>query len=246
MLPATFFWVLLLSLATRGAGLQVGRLPRRLMTRSMSDVEGDVNVAGAEAVDAEIEALAIPVVPRALTPISELQVLKKTDRPTSHDGSYIMCSSCKTAYVVGDHELGRRGMRVRCGVCDKEWYQSGERLLKTDGQNRLFNMTEEKVADVRKAISDRNWPKWPLTDRIGIFVGNLPYDYSEKEIGELFGEYGVTAISLVKDPAGVSKGFAFIELSNEQDVDLMIKEMHLFHVSPCSPASLPVPPSVED
>jgi len=73
MLPATFF--LLLLSATRGAGLQVGRLPRRLMTRSMSDVEGNIDVAGAEAVDAvdaEIEALAIPVVPRALTPISEL------------------------------------------------------------------------------------------------------------------------------------------------------------------------------
>ena len=124
LLPIT---VLILVLCVMTTALRVGGLPKRLMTRSMSDVEGDVDVAGADAVDAEIEALAIPVVPRALTPITELQVLKKTDRPTSHDGSYIMCSSCKTAYVVGDHDLGRRGMRVRCGVCDKEWYQSGER-----------------------------------------------------------------------------------------------------------------------
>lgn len=179
-----------------------------------------------------IKTMEAPLAPRELTPISELQVLKKEAKPIQHPegSSYIMCSSCKTAYVVTEALLGRRGTRVRCGVCDKEWYQSGERLMQSDGQSILMNMTDTKVMDIRKSIAERNWPKYPRVDKIGIFVGNLPYDYTEKEIGDIFGEYGITAISLVRDPAGLSKGFAFLELANEKDVEVMIKEMHLFHV----------------
>ena len=68
-----------------------------------------------------------------------------------------------------------------------------------------------------------------MTDRIGIFVGNLPYEYDEQNIGDLFGEYGVRQISLIRDPEGLSKGFAFVEVSSQADADMMIKEMHHFH-----------------
>ena len=210
--------------------MEASILPK-LETMAMSESSAPPLTEGMAA--AAIEALvAVPVAPRELTPISALQVIKKEAKPIIHpEGSgYIMCSSCKSAFVVSESDLGRRGMRVRCGVCDKEWYQSGERLLQSDSQNVLMNMTDAKVVDIRKAISERNWPKYPRVDKIGIFVGNLPYDYSEKEIGDLFGEYGITGISLVRDPTGLSKGFAFLELSNEKDVELMIKEMHLFHV----------------
>lgn len=197
-----------------------------------SDIKIPNKAQSTDDVDKAIDNIIAPVVARELTPISALQVLKKTDKPIMqpNETSYIMCSSCKTAYVMSDNELGRRGLRVRCGVCDKEWYQSGERLMQSNSQNVLVNMTDDKVGDIRKAIAERNWPKYPRVDKIGIFVGNLPYDYTEKEIGDLFGEYGVTGISLVRDPTGLSKGFAFIELSNEKDVEVMIKEMHLFHV----------------
>ena len=180
---------------------------------------------------AAIETLAAPV-PRELTPISALQVLKASDAPVlQKDGTgYIMCSSCKSAFAISETELGRRGCRVRCGVCDKEWYQSGERLLTTDATNVLAAMSEDKVTEIRKSIAERNWPKYPKVDKIGIFVGNLPYDFTEKEMADIFSEYGVTGISLVRDPTGVSKGFGFVELTNQKDVDLMVKEMHLFRV----------------
>jgi hypothetical protein len=82
----------------------------------------------------------------------------------------------------------------------------------SDKEHVLQNMTDSKIAEVKKILADRNWPRYPRVEKIGIFIGNLPYHYDEKEIGELLGEYGLTAISLVRDPAGQSKGFAFVEV----------------------------------
>jgi hypothetical protein len=126
-------------------------------------------------------------------------------------------------------ELGKKSLRVHCSICDKEWFQTSERLLLTDNQHILEAMTEEKVNEVKKIIAEKNWPKYPRVDKIGIFVGNLPYTYEEKDLGDLFGEYGLTGITLVRDAEGRSKGFAFLEVSNEEDAQLMIKEMHHFY-----------------
>ena len=142
---------------------------------------------------------------------------------------YIMCSQCKSSFLYDEEQFGAKGRKVKCGVCEKEWFQSGNRVLTTDKSNSLMGMTEEKVAEVRKSIDMRNWPRFPKTDRIGVFVGNLPYNYDEKEIGEIFAEYGITNISLVRDPTGLSKGFAFVETANPKDAEKMIEEMHHFN-----------------
>ena len=146
------------------------------------------------------------------------------------DGTqYIMCSQCKSSFLYDEEQFGAKGRKVKCGVCEKEWFQSGNRVLTTDKNNSLMGMTEEKVAEIRKSIDMRNWPRFPKTDRIGVFVGNLPYNYDEKEIGEIFAEYGITNISLVRDPTGLSKGFAFVETANPKDAEKMIEEMHHFN-----------------
>lgn len=48
-----------------------------------------------------------------------------------------------------------------------------------------------------------------------LFIGNLPYDITEPEVSELFGEYGeVVDTNLITDQfTGKSKGFAFVEMS---------------------------------
>ena len=147
--------------------------------------------------------------------------------PAFPDGtSYIMCSSCKAAFLMTEEGLKKRSLRVRCCVCDKTWFQTSERLLKTDGMHHLQNMNQEKIDEIRGSMNERQWVK---TKGIGIFVGNLPYTYEEKEIGEVFGEYGLIGISLVRDNEGQSKGFAFLEVSNQADADKMIQEMHQFY-----------------
>eukprot|EP01041_Mallomonas_annulata_P010287 gene10287-21466_t len=141
---------------------------------------------------------------------------------------YVMCSLCKSAYIVHDKEV-RRGTKVRCGVCDKEWFQSGDRMMMTDDSYDIVNMTDTKVADVKRILADKNFPKYPRVDKFPIFVGNLPYTFEEKDICDLFAEYGIVNVALVRDPAGQSKGYAFIETSTMEDAELLIKEMHMFH-----------------
>ena len=126
---------------------------------------------------------------------------------------YIMCSTCKTAYLADDVDLSsKRGLRLKCGICEKEWFQSNERMMKTDDVHYLQKMTDAKIQEIKKIIDEKNFPKYPRANKIGIFVGNLPYTYTEKEIGDLFAEYGVTNIALVRGTDGLSKGFAFVEV----------------------------------
>lgn len=127
-------------------------------------------------------------------------------------GSYILCSSCKTAYPTDEKLFTARGLRVRCSICEKEWFQSLERLMKVDNLNEIVDMTEAKVTSIKKMISEQNWPKYPRVDKVGLFIGNVPYLYSETDLSDLFAEYGLVGVSLVRDTDGQSKGFAFIEV----------------------------------
>lgn len=132
----------------------------------------------------------------------------------SKTAQYLMCSTCKSAYVADETLLNSRvGLRVRCGVCEKEWFQSIERLSTLDNSSQLGNMSEEKIADVKRILAESNFPKYPRVDRIGLFVGNLPYSYDDKDLLDLFCDYGVTSVALVRDNEGLSKGFAFVEVS---------------------------------
>lgn len=52
-----------------------------------------------------------------------------------------------------------------------------------------------------------------------LFIGNLPYDVTEKEVLELFSEFGeVVNTNLVVDHfSGRPKGFAFIEMATRSE-----------------------------
>ena len=122
----------------------------------------------------ENPAVAVPAVapPRpAIVKAPQLLALE----PALPDGtSYIMCSSCKAAYLMTDDALKKRSLRVKCMVCDKTWFQTSERLLKTDNMHHLQPMNDEKVAETRSVINERQFFK---SKGIGIFIGNLPYTY---------------------------------------------------------------------
>jgi len=48
-----------------------------------------------------------------------------------------------------------------------------------------------------------------------IYVGNLPFEVSEDDVRQLFGQYGdVTKVNLISDrETGRSRGFGFVEMS---------------------------------
>ena len=59
-----------------------------------------------------------------------------------------------------------------------------------------------------------------------LYVGNIPYSVKEDELKEIFQEYGtVISIKIITDKyTGRSKGFGFIEMENDEEEDVAIKE----------------------
>jgi RNA recognition motif-containing protein len=52
-----------------------------------------------------------------------------------------------------------------------------------------------------------------------LYVGNLPYQTDEKELQELFGQYGsVDSVHVMRDMAtGRARGFAFVEMTTDEE-----------------------------
>ena len=61
-----------------------------------------------------------------------------------------------------------------------------------------------------------------------IYVGNIPYDSTEEDLRELFSEHGeIESLKIVKDQyTERSKGFAFIEMANEEDAKKIIATLN--------------------
>lgn len=126
---------------------------------------------------------------------------------------YCMCGSCKTAYEVDpvmwkDNKI----LRVKCEVCEKEWLQTSDRMQLASNKNMLTTLSDEKIAQVRKIISESNIPKSTRIDKTELFFGNLPPNFDEDTLSKLLMEYGVTNLLVVKDEKGMSKGFGFVEV----------------------------------
>jgi len=63
---------------------------------------------------------------------------------------------------------------------------------------------------------------------MNIYVGQLPNSVNEKELRELFMEYGeIVNVNLIMDRySGRSKGFGFIDMPNNSEADQAIKGLN--------------------
>ena len=61
-----------------------------------------------------------------------------------------------------------------------------------------------------------------------LYVGNLPYSATEDQLTELFGRAGkVDNVRVMRDMAtGRARGFAFVEMANDDDAQKAISEFH--------------------
>ena len=61
-----------------------------------------------------------------------------------------------------------------------------------------------------------------------IYVGNLAFSTGESDLEALFGRYGqVDRVHLVRNrDTGASRGFAFVEMANEQEADNAINALN--------------------
>jgi len=62
---------------------------------------------------------------------------------------------------------------------------------------------------------------------MNIYVGNLPYKMSDKDLGELFSQFGtVDSARIITDrETGRAKGFGFVEMSDQGEGEAAIKEL---------------------
>lgn len=61
-----------------------------------------------------------------------------------------------------------------------------------------------------------------------LYVGNLPYEIGEADLQELFARAGqVETISVMRDAAtGRARGFAFVEMSTDEEASRAISELN--------------------
>ncbi|OGK20274.1 hypothetical protein A3C23_04950 [Candidatus Roizmanbacteria bacterium RIFCSPHIGHO2_02_FULL_37_13b] len=60
-----------------------------------------------------------------------------------------------------------------------------------------------------------------------LYVGNLLYESTEEELKEYFGQAGaVLGVNIIRFRDGKSKGFAFVEMENEEGAKKAIDEMN--------------------
>ena len=60
-----------------------------------------------------------------------------------------------------------------------------------------------------------------------IYVGNLPFSVDEEALKNLFSEYNVEEVNLIKDKfSGRSKGFGFVTITDDEAAKKAISEMH--------------------
>jgi len=60
-----------------------------------------------------------------------------------------------------------------------------------------------------------------------LFVGGISYSISNQQLEELFAKFGaVSSAQIVTDKySGQSKGFAFVEMANDEDAQKAVKEL---------------------
>jgi RNA recognition motif-containing protein len=65
-----------------------------------------------------------------------------------------------------------------------------------------------------------------------LYVGNLPYTIGEAELQELFARAGsVESVTVMRDQAtGRARGFAFVEMSSDEDAEAAIRELNASEV----------------
>ncbi|MFP4555584.1 MAG: RNA recognition motif domain-containing protein [Bacteroidales bacterium] len=63
---------------------------------------------------------------------------------------------------------------------------------------------------------------------MNIYIGNIPYSMSPDDIKEVFLPYGnVLNVRIITDKqSGRSKGYAFVEMENEEDAQNAIKALN--------------------
>lgn len=61
-----------------------------------------------------------------------------------------------------------------------------------------------------------------------LYVGNLPYSVDDAQLAEMFSEFGTveSAVAITDRQTGRSKGFGFVEFSDEKEAQAAMADMN--------------------
>jgi RNA recognition motif-containing protein len=113
---------------------------------------------------------------------------------------------------------------VVVGMYSLAWFIVGVKL----GQH-TDTKKGRKPAGKRRGGSDRNrGERGRNTGDVELYVGNLSYDVSEKDLKQSFSEFGkVSSIRLIKNKFNdKSKGYGFIEMPDRNEAEMAIRRMN--------------------
>ena len=154
--------------------------------------------------------------------------------------SYGLCGSCKSAFILNPQDLGsEEGCKVQCSVCHKTWFQTADKLMKTDELHKLIPI--RGIKNNEEGSSDNSLiPQHTAGNAksVGIFVKNIPDHYGENEVCDLFAEYGVVSVTVPKGAEQISRGYAFVNVSKycvylyialpNPNIHLTVKQTNLY------------------
>jgi predicted Zn finger-like uncharacterized protein len=142
---------------------------------------------------------------------------------------FCFCSVCRSAFLFSASQLGSKGNLVRCSICEKEWYQSTDRLQRSDELDYFTFLSEDHVSTVKNTLKENKKTK-NTRNKFEVFVGNIPTSWQEKDLLDIFADYGILSVTLSRDSFGQCKGFGFVEFASTEDASLAAKEMNGIYV----------------
>ena len=95
------------------------------------------------------------------------------------------------------------------------------------GYNATVNVNPPRRWNIRpkpQALANYKWSQRKVAKKL--FVGNLPYTTTNEDLAAFFARYGeVLSAAVIMDRAtGRSKGFGFVEMTNDPEADAAIAQ----------------------
>jgi predicted Zn finger-like uncharacterized protein len=137
--------------------------------------------------------------------------------------TYVRCGKCQTAYALSESDLGGRGRRLECSVCNHSWFQTKDRIMSVRDGYEMVPLPQTDLDRIAANIEQGKSPKF--MGEAKLYVGNIAFECHEDDLYQVFSDYGVGDVSLVRDEEGKNRGFGFVVLRTKQDGERAMKEL---------------------
>lgn len=126
----------------------------------------------------------------------------------------IKCPSCGASYI-NMPELAKKVSKVKCACCLQAFNAKlVKKLIYNSTKEAFWPVETNEITEYRAYMNSTQYRRLMKRTASKLFVGGLPMHFTEKEMAELFAEYGVSSSYVCKhQETGKSKGFGFVEVS---------------------------------